>query len=423
MTTTTRILALGFAIALTAGAASSQTVGTAYDDSRTGVRVGVGVGASVYNGPNVLYSIPGVERENVTEVNPAVTAFVGFPISGDRLRGRAHVGVLNIGGAGSQLVNINGGNPFLASEQLLLEGNLLLHLTSPGASGASPYVFSGLGALVADPFGNDDISDALDRDRVAYVLPLGIGVDVPITRNLAFFGEASYRLPLNDVGQSELVSPFSEACNGDPDCIEKCEVDPGDPLCVRSDVEERSGERFGSALLTGGLKLGFGRRRAPAFIPPPPVREVVVERETVVVPTPPVITTPEPPRVCELVELNPVYFDYGSATLSPRAERLLDENVDLLLRDGACCVFIDGLTDTSESERFGIRLSGNRAQAVYDYYLQQGVGASRIQIRNRGAATPPCDKEDPGVGCSRNRRVESIPMDCERFEMMLGSSR
>jgi outer membrane protein OmpA-like peptidoglycan-associated protein len=377
----------------------------------------------LYNGPNTLYDIPGLEQENVTEVNPAVTGFVSFPLSGDQLRARLLAGVLNIGGVRNSLIDLNGGNPFLANEQLLLEGDLVIHLNSPATSTVSPYLFGGLGALIADPFGNDDIADDLDRDRVAYVLPLGVGLDLNLTRNLSLFGEASYRLPLNDVGEGSLVSPFFEGCDGDPDCIAKCEQFPEDPECVLSDSEEEFDTKFGSALFTGGLKFGLGSRRAQAFIPPPPPeREIIVERETVYVeqPRPP---APEAPRVCELVELNPVYFDHGSATLSTRAERLLDENIELLLDDNACCVFIDGYTDTSEFERFGMGLSGRRAQAVYDYYLSQGVGASRIQLRNRAAATPPCDKEDPGIGCSRNRRVESLPMDCERFELMLGTGR
>ena len=420
---TFRLLAFGFALALLAGSTNAQTIGTTTDAGSPGVRVGISGGVSLYNGPNTLYDIPGVSQENVNEVNPAVTGFVSFPVSGDQLRARLLAGVLNIGGVSNGLIDINGGNPFLANEQLLLEGDLLFYLNQPGRSSASPYLFGGLGALIADPFGSDDTISEFDRDRVAYVLPLGLGVDLNISQNLSLFGEASYRFPLNNVGEGGLVSPFFESCDGDPDCIEKCEMDPGDPACVRSDVEEDFDTKFGSALLTGGLKLGFGSRRQQAFIPPPaPEREIIVERETVYVerPQPP---APEAPRVCDLVELNPVYFDHGSSTLNPRAQRLLDENVDLLLDDSACCVFIDGYTDTSEAERYGAGLSGRRAQAVYDYYLSQGVSASKIQIRNRGAGTPPCDKEDPGIGCSRNRRVESIPMDCERFERLLGAGR
>ena len=60
-------------------------------------------------------------------------------------------------------------------------------------------------------------------------------------------------------------------------------------------------------------------------------------------------------------------------------------------------------------------LAGRRAQAVYDYYLDRGVAADRMHVRNRGASYPSCDKEDEGPGCRQGRRVETIPLDCQRF--------
>jgi outer membrane protein OmpA-like peptidoglycan-associated protein len=66
-------------------------------------------------------------------------------------------------------------------------------------------------------------------------------------------------------------------------------------------------------------------------------------------------------------------------------------------------------------------LAGRRAQAVYDYYLDQGIDADRMHVRNRGASYPPCDKEDPEEGCRQGRRVETIPLDCEEFLESLDS--
>ena len=205
--------------------------------------------------------------------------------------------------------------------------------------------------------------------------------------------------------------PTLPGCNVDP-----CDDDPTLPGCdgeVDPDRDENGfRERFNALYFTGGLRFGLGGPAPRAYIPPPvepPVTPVA----------PPVITPPVAPQVCDLIELNGVYFDYGSAVVDGRARGLLNENVELLLSNPACCVFIDGYTDTSEYDRFGMALAGRRAQAVYDYYLGRGVSASKLQIRNRGVASPPCDKEDPGQGCSRNRRVESIPVDCERFLNLL----
>lgn len=421
--------ALCLALVLAASSATAQVIGTYYDTEPDGpgVRFGLGGGVSLYNGPNVLYPLSGIDQENVTEVNPAITAFLEVPFS-DQLAGRALVGLLNIGADDDGAIARRGGNPFLTNEQLLLEGDLLFKLTNPRYSSAVPYVFSGLGALIADPFGQDDVADALDRDRVAYVLPLGVGVDLQLSRTLGLFGEASYRFPLNDVGNasglaSAAFGPEDEKpCEEDPTqthCKPKpCEEDPTQDHCVEDDGDERFDTRFGSALFTGGLRFGFGGPRRE-FIPAPPEREVIVERETVYVEREEIPV--ERPLVCDLVELNAIYFEHGSSTLTDRARALLDENVELLMDNPACCVFIDGFTDTSEGERYGMALAGRRAQAVYDYYLSRGVAASRLQIRNRGTAVPACDKEDPGIGCARNRRVESIPMDCERFRMLLES--
>ncbi len=402
---------------LTAATASAQGAGSRYDTGSdgTGVRIGIGVGVSVYDGPNTLYPVDGILQEDVTEVNPAVTAFVDVPLAGDRLYGRLMGGLLNIGADSDTNIASLGANPFLTNEQALVEADLLFNILSPRSSSVVPYVFGGIGALIADPFGSDDVADALDRERVAYVLPAGLGLDLRLSRNLSLFGEASYRFPLNKVGQeSRVAADFFELCDGDADCIAKCEADPTDPACVLGDGASLFDTKFGSALLIGGLKLGFGGRTAAPvqyIPPPPPPREVVIEREIIVV-------EPEP-MVCDLVELNSIYFEYGSSSISPRAQGLLSENIELLLDNSACCIFLDGFTDTSEYDRFGMGLGGRRAQAVYDYYLTQGVAASRLQIRNRGVASPPCDKEDPGIGCSRNRRVDSIPMDCDRFRMLL----
>ena len=413
--------ALGLALALALPAAAQSPTYSTLDDersSRTGVRIGIGGGASLYSGPDILYDAVGQEQDRVSETNPAVTAFVSFPLGSDLVRGRLLGGLLNLG-AEPRLDSPAGANPFLTNENALVEADLMLHLAPP--SGVSPYVYSGFGAIIADPFGQDEVSSDLDRDRVAYVIPVGVGLDLPITRNVSLFGEASYRFGLNSVGESPFgtagkASPPCEVGSTDPAC-KPCLDDPTLPFCSGADPDDDKdfSTRIGGALFTGGLKLGFGRAPAPvAYIPPAPT--------PLPTPAPPVVVTPievEEPKVCELVELNSIYFDYGSSTLSPRAQSLLDENVDLLLESDGCCVFVDGYTDASEAGEYGLALSGRRAQAVYDYYLSRRIAASRIQLRNEGQALPACDKEDPGRGCERNRRVESIPLDCERFEYLL----
>ncbi len=316
-------------------------------------------------------------------------------------------------------------NPFLTSQTILAEADLLYYLTRPRAGALSPYVFTGLSGL----FATGDAAPGVETTALA--IPVGLGIEYGVSRNLSLFAEGSYRFGITEVG-SAFGSAFASASLSDDVCDKKspnydehlcgkkggtpiptCEENPNQDRCpvVNPEGDRNFDTRFNSGLLLAGLRLGFGSAPPIAYVPPPVAP---------LPPAPPAPPAPPPaPLVCDLVELNAIYFDYGSGTLTRRARTLLDENVDLLLSNSACCVFIDGYTDTAEGDRFGMGLAGRRAQAVYDYYLSQGVAASRLQIRNRGVAAPACDKEDPGPGCERNRRVESLPVDCERFRFLL----
>jgi outer membrane protein OmpA-like peptidoglycan-associated protein len=405
------VLGLALAASLAPGAqAQYRTLDDgydrAYDDGRyeaPGVRLGFGLGAFSYYGPDLFYTAA-EEQDDAHQTRLGVTAHLAFPLASDRLYGRLTAGLLNIGA--DEDAAPPGQNPFLTNEIFLGEADLLLNLLSYRQSTVVPYLFSGFGALVADPFGQDDAIGALDRERVAYFIPLGAGVDFRLSRNLSVYLEGSYRWVLNEVGEAARAGTANAGgpktpCDIDPDSFEcKCYKYPDKPECDEvgpvSDVNYD--DIFRSSLLSAGVQIGFG---APPPPPPPP--------------PPPVL-----PEVCDLVELNTVYFEYGSAELSPRARALLDENVQLLRENPQCCIYVDGYTDTSEYDQFGMPLAGRRAQAVYDHYLDRGIAADRMHVRNRGASYPPCDKEDEEEGCRRGRRVESIPLDCERFLDSLG---
>ena len=424
----TRFLLLAALAALVATTAMAQPVYNGlddpysddYDDGTPGVRLGVGVGAFIYDGPDRLVGDPAFQSDAV-DTNLGVTAELTFPLA-NQVYGRLMGGLVNIGAEDLPYTN-----PYLTERSILAEADLLLYLSRPGAGQLSPYVFSGLSAL----FPTDD---APGVDSPALAIPVGLGIEYGVSRNLALFLEGSYRFGLTDVGTSTVANALASASMGDddehakycekypekPECEGKepppptCEENPNQPGCpdVNPNGDDDFDGRFNTGLILGGLRFGFGGTPARPVIPPPPPPPVR--------PTPPPPPPPAPaPMVCDIVELNAVYFDYGSGTLDRRARALLDENVELLLSNPACCVFIDGFTDTPEGSRFGMGLAGQRAQAVYDYYLSQGVAASRLQIRNRGVAAPDCDKEDPGPGCERNRRVESLPVDCERFRFLL----
>ncbi len=416
-------LGLGFALALTADAQTPYHTLDQTQDNAPGVRLGIGIGPFSYFGPNILYGSPD-DQENVSQTRLGVTANLSFPLVRDKVYFRAVGGLLNIGA--SEVDGVGPGqNPFLTNELLLAEGDLIL-TASHRRSNVVPYIFSGFGALIADPFGQDDFIDTLDRERTAYFIPAGLGVDFRLSRNVSFYLEGSYRFLLNELG--EAVSPVTansggggDPCEVDPDGMAcKCKKFPELPECKEDPDVDPEGDfnfdnRFHTTLFTGGLNFGFGG--APP--PPPPIPPVPpVPPTPPTPPRPPVPPTP-PPAVCDLVELNTIYFDHGETNLTPQARALLAENVQSLRENPECCLFIDGYTDTSEYDQFGMPLAGRRAEAVYNYYVDRGISNDRMHVRNRGASYPPCDKEDPEEGCRRGRRVESLPMDCRRFQNMV----
>ena len=113
----------------------------------------------------------------------------------------------------------------------------------------------------------------------------------------------------------------------------------------------------------------------------------------------------------DITELNPVFFGYGSTTLSADARARLDENIEVLRRCPDICVTINGYSDGSEPGD-AQRISEARAEAVRAYYVGQGLDASRFTAAGRGVAPGANSKEDPGPGDARARRADSIPSAC-----------
>ena len=67
-------------------------------------------------------------------------------------------------------------------------------------------------------------------------------------------------------------------------------------------------------------------------------------------------------------------------------------------------VFIDGYTDNTHSAQYNRTLSKRRAEAVQDFFLQQGVRADLILLRFHGERFPIASNEN-SQGREQNRRV------------------
>lgn len=106
----------------------------------------------------------------------------------------------------------------------------------------------------------------------------------------------------------------------------------------------------------------------------------------------------------EVTEMNSVFFDRNSSTLSVEARATLSENLTILQDCPNMNVRVEGLA--APGERNPQQLSEDRARAVEDYYTANDVAASRLMMMGRGRAAGMSSKD----GASQYRRVDTIPM-------------
>lgn len=102
-----------------------------------------------------------------------------------------------------------------------------------------------------------------------------------------------------------------------------------------------------------------------------------------------------------------VLFDSGQATLQPGARAKLAELSGILAKYPRTVVTITGHTDSRGSAELNDRLSRERAQAVADELVANGVNPARISTRGAGAGSPVATNETP-AGRQQNRRVDVV---------------
>ncbi len=100
-------------------------------------------------------------------------------------------------------------------------------------------------------------------------------------------------------------------------------------------------------------------------------------------------------------------FPSSKATLTPAAQRRLDEVSDALLTDKQRSIVIEGYTDSRGSDNFNMSLSQRRAEAVRNYLVSRGLEPTRVQAEGKGEAEPVASNADP-EGRANNRRVEIV---------------
>ncbi len=117
-----------------------------------------------------------------------------------------------------------------------------------------------------------------------------------------------------------------------------------------------------------------------------------------------------PTRVTErgvVAEISGVQFATGAATLSSEARESLARFSGIVGTYPELRFKVEGHTDSTGSDETNRALSLQRAIAVRDYLIAQGVAASTVDVAGLGPDQPVADNET-AEGRARNRRVEIV---------------
>lgn len=117
--------------------------------------------------------------------------------------------------------------------------------------------------------------------------------------------------------------------------------------------------------------------------------------------------TPAPKPVSQSIALAAgALFDSGKSDIKSAGKADLDELVSKLQGlQSVEQIRVIGHTDSQGSAAFNQRLSEQRAQALKDYLIDQGIAADRIEAVGMGETQPVADNGS-AEGRARNRRVE-----------------
>jgi outer membrane protein OmpA-like peptidoglycan-associated protein len=132
----------------------------------------------------------------------------------------------------------------------------------------------------------------------------------------------------------------------------------------------------------GVMSLSEVRPPPPPLPPPPP---------------PPVAAVPPPAQFA-------LFFDFDRYRLTPEAQQVVQQAVDVAKNTGMVRVRITGHTDTVGSDSYNMRLSWRRAETVKREMVRDGLNPGEISIQGEGfhdLLVP----TGPGIREPQNRRA------------------
>ena len=145
-------------------------------------------------------------------------------------------------------------------------------------------------------------------------------------------------------------------------------------------------------------------------IQPEEIPQLVVEPKTI--PKEKVVTTVEVEKTTKEITIDPIYFDYESSYLNPKAKKELQKVIALMKQNPELKLECAGHADAKGAAEYNKWMSDRRAARVVDYMIKRGISATRISGKGYGETqlVNACTNE---VDCSdkeraANRRTEFV---------------
>jgi outer membrane protein OmpA-like peptidoglycan-associated protein len=108
-----------------------------------------------------------------------------------------------------------------------------------------------------------------------------------------------------------------------------------------------------------------------------------------------------------IVNISDVLFDFNKYTLKPAAREKMAKVSGILLAYPGLKLQLEGHTDSIGTDSINQKLSEQRAEAVRDFLVSQGVTAASVTARGFGKSQPVASN-DTAAGRQQNRRVELV---------------
>jgi len=108
-----------------------------------------------------------------------------------------------------------------------------------------------------------------------------------------------------------------------------------------------------------------------------------------------------------IVNISDVLFDFNKYTLKPGAREKMAKVSGILLAYPDLKIQLEGHTDSIGTDEYNQKLSEERASAVRDYLVGQGVPGATVTATGFGKSQPVASN-DTAAGRQRNRRVEMV---------------